>query len=329
MALLAPAKHALVTDAIRRSGWSALYVSGATRMPFRIAAVRGTESVALWIYMWGLTPGGRKALRDEYRIQVQTSRFSDSPGARTLVLGWWKDGGVFAGFDVEKHRGPLGDNVSIQVSLTTLRNAVERGFDVSSGKGNGEVVAAFKPEYFMAYVESAQAIHGGREDLGLLKAAANPDVAAPKPPDAVPSPRKEVIRLVSTKVRASGFRDKVLRVYDHRCAFCDIQLDLVDAAHILPVASTGSTDDTPNGVALCALHHRAYDAGLVTMLPDYAIRVNEEKAAQLELANRAGRIEDFRADLKTIMSVPPNVADRPAKANVIRGNNLRGWPVAS
>ena len=39
-----------------------------------------------------------------------------------------------------------------------------------------------------------------------------------------------------------------------------------EAAHIVPKEAGGS-DDPRNGLALCVLHHRMFDAGMFTVLP--------------------------------------------------------------
>ena len=48
---------------------------------------------------------------------------------------------------------------------------------------------------------------------------------------------------------------------------CDLDLDLVVAAHILPVAASGSMDIVPNGIALCENHHRLFDSHRVLISP--------------------------------------------------------------
>ena len=53
-----------------------------------------------------------------------------------------------------------------------------------------------------------------------------------------------------------------------QCAVCDIRVpQLLDAAHIKGVAEGGS-DDSRNGLLLCASHHRAFDRNLFRIKPD-------------------------------------------------------------
>ena len=76
------------------------------------------------------------------------------------------------------------------------------------------------------------------------------------------------------------FREAVLRTYQHRCAICGYDLKLgcadlgLEAAHIKWRAA-GGPDTVNNGLALCALHHMAFDLGAITLTFDYRIMVSE------------------------------------------------------
>lgn len=73
----------------------------------------------------------------------------------------------------------------------------------------------------------------------------------------------------STKQRDPNFRKNVLRAYNYRCAVCgfDLALDTVpvgiEAAHIKWKQYLG-TCDVSNGIALCSVHHKALDRGVIT-----------------------------------------------------------------
>ncbi len=49
---------------------------------------------------------------------------------------------------------------------------------------------------------------------------------------------------------------------------CGLGLDLIESAHILPVAAPGSVDEVRNGLALCANHHRAFDRHRIWVDPE-------------------------------------------------------------
>lgn len=77
-------------------------------------------------------------------------------------------------------------------------------------------------------------------------------------------------RRASTWVRI-GQRDfafNVMRRYGPACAGCGIEVSQVlDAAHLRPKTRNGS-DDSRNGLPLCALHHRALDSRLWVIEPE-------------------------------------------------------------
>jgi putative restriction endonuclease len=73
--------------------------------------------------------------------------------------------------------------------------------------------------------------------------------------------------------RDPGFRERVLRAYEYRCCVCGYDLRLgqqtigLEAAHI-KWFQAGGPDEENNGLALCALHHKIFDLGAFTILPD-------------------------------------------------------------
>lgn len=72
--------------------------------------------------------------------------------------------------------------------------------------------------------------------------------------------------------RDPTFRDRVLRAYEYRCCVCGFDLRIgtvsagLEAAHI-QWHTVGSPDIEPNGLSLCALHHKLFDLGAFTVEP--------------------------------------------------------------
>ncbi|MCG9553306.1 HNH endonuclease [Vibrio sp. Isolate32] len=83
----------------------------------------------------------------------------------------------------------------------------------------------------------------------------------------------------STKQRDPNFRKNVLRAYNYRCAVCgfDLALDTVpvgiEAAHIKWKQYSGSCE-VSNGIALCSIHHKALDRGVIALDSDYKVQVS-------------------------------------------------------
>jgi len=70
--------------------------------------------------------------------------------------------------------------------------------------------------------------------------------------------------------RDPSFRERVLRAYEYRCCVCGFDLRVghipagLEAAHI-QWHHVGGPDIEPNGLSLCALHHKLFDLGVFTV----------------------------------------------------------------
>jgi putative restriction endonuclease len=53
-------------------------------------------------------------------------------------------------------------------------------------------------------------------------------------------------------------------------------VELLDAAHILPDSHPRGEPVVPNGLALCKLHHAAFDTNIMGVRPDLVIEVRPE-----------------------------------------------------
>lgn len=86
---------------------------------------------------------------------------------------------------------------------------------------------------------------------------------------------------VTTTVRARlhqrSFRERVIEAYRSECAFCRLRhRELLDAAHIVPDPEEAGEPTVTNGLALCKLHHAAFDRFMLGVTPDYRIVVRED-----------------------------------------------------
>lgn len=82
---------------------------------------------------------------------------------------------------------------------------------------------------------------------------------------------------VKVRLQQRSFREKVLDAYRSQCAFCRLKHRvLLDAAHIVPDSAPESKMTIDNGIALCKLHHAAYDSFILGVTPDYVIQVRAD-----------------------------------------------------
>lgn len=103
-------------------------------------------------------------------------------------------------------------------------------------------------------------------------------------------------RKTSTKelsIRSRGFRQVVIESYDYKCSLCGLKINSpqnlnweVEAAHIVPHSKNGK-DDIWNGIALCRLHHWAFDVGWFSLSDDFKILLSDK---YMRLPNEYGKI---------------------------------------
>lgn len=80
--------------------------------------------------------------------------------------------------------------------------------------------------------------------------------------------REQLKREVKTRPGQQHFSFYVFQRYGPTCAVCTMSVpEVLDAAHLVPDRHHGSNDPR-NGLVLCAVHHRAYDAGLFAIEPE-------------------------------------------------------------
>lgn len=329
---------ARVQEAVLSSGWQMIFEND--DHPCLLRAFRGDKTIRMLVYIWRLTRGGPPGVRPsgEFRIQLTGVRPPLVTGKDfvTVLLGWHESSGVFAGFDVFKRPRGWGRSPSVQIRDSALEDAVRTGFGQYRRATKGiEMAIAFSPSCFMEYVLNQKRFHEFAdfpEEVKVLDEAlrAEGDYEAEKrlDLDRIGSHgRREVVRAVMERLGQENFRGRVLTAYRRHCAMCGLQLDLVVAAHIVPVNVKG-TNETSNGLSLCYLHHEAYDRAFVVPDDEYRIRVNESAMERLRRLKRNSKEQEFRHFLRPELFLPERQQDRPSPAYLRRGMQLRGWPEA-
>lgn len=127
-------------------------------------------------------------------------------------------------------------------------------------------------------------------------------------------------------VRSRGFRQAVIEAYDCKCAFCGMKIKSpdslcweVEAAHIVPHSFKGK-DDIWNGIALCHLHHWAFDVGWFTLQNDFSIQVS---SIVNSLSNDFGRMGDY--DFIRIFSSEKFKINLPQNEEIYPHQNAITW----
>jgi putative restriction endonuclease len=140
---------------------------------------------------------------------------------------------------------------------------------------------------------------------GVLRGPA--DEPAPIPlEDAIE--RRYAVRETRVRLHQARFRGRVVPAYSDQCAICRLkELRLLDAAHIVRDIEVGGEPTVPNGLSLCAIHHRAFDQNLVGVSPDYRVHVSSRL-----LEDEDGPMLDVLQGFHNApLQVPRRVVDRP------------------
>lgn len=95
--------------------------------------------------------------------------------------------------------------------------------------------------------------------------------------------RQYARRLAKQRLHQPAFRTRVLLAYNTRCTICRLQRgSLLDAAHIVPDNEVLGVPTTRNGLALCKIHHAAYDQNILGVTPEYTVHVRRDVLDEID-----------------------------------------------
>lgn len=131
----------------------------------------------------------------------------------------------------------------------------------------------------------------------------------------VDSPMEAALRrylLAETKRRLHQpiFASKVMMAYDVRCAVCALHhRELLDAAHIIPDSDPLGIPVVPNGLALCKIHHAAYDQNILGIRPDHVVEIHHRLLDEIDGPMLHHGLQEHHR--RRLMNLPKRRADLP------------------
>jgi putative restriction endonuclease len=126
--------------------------------------------------------------------------------------------------------------------------------------------------------------------------------------------RQYTTAVTRVRLHQRAFRERVLDAYRRQCAFCRLRHDeLLDAAHIIPDSASDGHPVVSNGLALCSLHHAAFDRYFIGIRPDYTIEVRPDLLGERDGPTLAHAIQGIHG---TTMAVPSRLENRPEVRNL-------------
>ena len=121
--------------------------------------------------------------------------------------------------------------------------------------------------------------------------------------------RRYASSLTLRRLHQAVFRPKVLRAYQSQCALCRLRHSpLLDAAHILPDHHHRGEPVVPNGLAMCKIHHAAYDANIIGIRPDCVVEVRSDILSEIDGPMLRHGLQEMHG---TTIFVPRSRNDRP------------------
>jgi len=316
----------LLIDSLKQYSEDITYISGNNPYTFNI----NKRIVHIFIHNVHESGDGRPN-QDECRIQVNnTPNFlaAQNSGKPVLFLGYLADENVFTAWNpfIQTERINKKKTISLYSRFSTQKKAAEQGIAEYMDNDKQKIIS-FKPEHLGLYLENYVQMHQSDEGvlLALIKESNVSEETEDKVGELVSIERQKFTITHKRFKRDIAFRDKVYEVYSGRCAICGIQLELVEAAHIIPHSHVKGTDDIKNGVCLCTLHHKAYDNGLIYIEPDYSVKINDAKVRYLEKIHKDGGITTFqKLQIDKKLVLPSSHIYYPSSDFIKIANQIRG-----
>lgn len=124
--------------------------------------------------------------------------------------------------------------------------------------------------------------------------------------------RRYATRIFRQRLHQREFRERVVLAYQNHCAVCRLRRqELLEAAHIMADADPMGLPSVKNGLALCRLHHAAFDSNLIGIRPDYVVDVRKDVLDETDGPMLLHGLQGFHG--KSLW-VPPREASRPNPA---------------
>ena len=115
--------------------------------------------------------------------------------------------------------------------------------------------------------------------------------------------RAYVTSLTKRRLHQAGFRQRVIEAYRRMCAICRLRhAQLLDAAHILPDIHPRGEPAVTNGIAMCKIHHAAYDQNIMGIRPDLVIEISARILKEVDGPMLVHGLQGFHGESITVPS---------------------------
>ncbi len=224
------------------------------------------------------------SIRTVYRPEGRQRPYEDQLGTDGLVRYKWR------GLD------------PVQADNRALRAAMQQQVPLIWFFGVGS--ARYKP-IFPVYLLW--------EELDSHQFVVDPDVARtliPQGSRLEDNLKRYVMREVKQRVHQPVFRATVLRAYGNQCTVCSLRHpELLDAAHIVPDREDQGITAVRNGLAMCKIHHAAFDAHILGIRPDRVVQIRSDLLTEIDGPMLRHGLQDCHG--QPLRVIPSARAERP------------------
>jgi putative restriction endonuclease len=129
-----------------------------------------------------------------------------------------------------------------------------------------------------------------------------------------PDVRAYATRDARQRLHQQRFKLDVMRAYRHRCAICTLrERELVQAAHIVPDVEPEGIASVVNGLALCAIHHLAFDRNLLGIDPEGVVHIAGRLLREIDGPMLRAGLQGFHGEH---IALPRRPQERPDAARL-------------
>ena len=122
--------------------------------------------------------------------------------------------------------------------------------------------------------------------------------------------KRYLTRQAKVRVHQPVFRSTVLTAYENRCAVCNLAHPaLLDAAHIVGDADEKGIASVVNGLAMCKIHHAAFDSYFLGVRPDYTVEIRNDLLNEVDGPMLRHGLQELHG--QQLMTLPKSRRDRP------------------
>jgi|CXWL01.1.fsa_nt_gi putative restriction endonuclease len=127
--------------------------------------------------------------------------------------------------------------------------------------------------------------------------------------DPINARRQYITVTTRQRLHQRSFRERVLKAYREQCAICRLRHEqLLEAAHILPDNHPQGEPTTSNGIALCKIHHAAYDCHILGIRPDLVVELRTDILKEIDGPMLKYGLQEFHG---ASLSIPRKMELRP------------------